>query len=55
LRHAREVGFEKIPIEQQRGRGDLIFREHRSIMRERDLIYDMACSRTAFPLSSQPR
>jgi aspartate/methionine/tyrosine aminotransferase len=32
LRHAREVGFEKIEIEQQRGRRDLRFREHRSIM-----------------------
>ena len=29
LRHARKVGFQKIGIEQQRGRGDLIFGEHR--------------------------
>ncbi len=32
LRHAREVGFEKIEIDDQRGRRDLRFREHRSIM-----------------------
>ena len=31
-RHPRQVQFEKIQIEQQRGRRDLIFREHRSIM-----------------------
>jgi aspartate aminotransferase len=31
-RHARKVGFEKIEIDEQRGRRDLLFREHRSIM-----------------------
>ena len=32
LRHACQVQFEKIEIEEQRGRRDLLFREHRSIM-----------------------
>jgi len=31
-RHAWQVQFEKIEIEEQRGRRDLLFREHRSIM-----------------------
>lgn len=32
LRHARQVRFEEIEIEEQRGSRDLLFREHRSIM-----------------------
>ena len=39
-RHARQVRFEKIEIEQQRRRRDLIFREHRSIMYD-----DRRCAR----------
>jgi len=55
-RHAREVLFEQIEVEQQGGRGDLIFMEHRSIMIfSCSILFRLIPAPHGFPTFSRPR